>query len=120
MAKLTINETPSEEIVKKIEVEVTDSTGRVIRLKKPAVLGQYRLIEAIGDSAKNEVYTAMVMPLLFIASIDDDNISSLRSKLEVEALIQRLDEHGLEAVINGVRENFGGSDPEADKAALKK
>lgn len=113
--------TPSEQAVAKAqaEVQITDSQGRSITLKKPGVLAQYRLIEALGDAAKNEVYTAMVLPLIFVAAIDGDPVFQPASKREIEALIQRLDEAGISAVNAGVMAHFGASDPEADKAALK-
>lgn len=113
--------TPSEEVVQKAvsEVVITDGMGRAITLKKPGVLAQFRLIEALGETAKNEVYMGMVLPLIFIASIDGAVVPTPVRKSEVEALIQRLDEEGVTAVVNGVQQHFGNSNPEADKAAIK-
>lgn len=121
MTKVTINETPSEQILAKAQVEfdVTDDRGRVIKLKKPGVLAQYRLIEILADSAKNEVYMAMVLPLIYVTSIDGDAVHQPISKREVEALIQQLDEDGINAVMAGVQEHFGAQNPEGDKATLK-
>lgn len=118
--KVTLN--PSDQIVQqaKAEVTVSDERGRVIKLKKPGVLAQFRLIEALGETAKNEVYMGMVLPLIFVTAIDDDPVYQPASKREVEALIQQLDEDGIAAVMAGVQANFGKTDPEADKAALKK
>lgn len=121
MASVTLNPTPSQEVLApKLEIDVTDSRGRIIKLKKPGVLAQYRLIEILGDSAKNEVYMGMVLPLIYVTSIDGDAVHQPASKPQVEALIQQLDEDGIAAVMVGVQENFGQQDPEADKAALKK
>lgn len=113
--KITLN--PSEQIVQaaNAEVNVTDERGRVIILKKPGVLTQFRLIEALGETSKNEVYMGMVLPLIFVKSIDGDAIFQPTSKREVEALIQRLDEDGIAAVLNGVQEHFGKGNPEASK-----
>lgn len=121
MAKVQIDKTPSAQAVAKaaVEASVTDARGRAIVLKKPGILAQYRLIEALGDSAKNEVYMGMVLPLIFVASIDGDQVFMPNTKREVEALISLLDEDGVSAVVNGVQEHFGQSDPERDKAALK-
>lgn len=121
MTKVTINQAPSAQVVAKAIAAntVTDSAGRTITLKKPGVLAQYRLIEALGDTAKNEVYMAMAMPLIYVSEIDGDSVILPSTKIQVEALIQRLDEHGIQAVIQGMQENFGKSDPNADKAALK-
>lgn len=115
-------ETPTEQIIKQAsaEVSVTDANGRVIVLKKPGVLAQYRLIELLGDSAKNEVYMAMVLPLIYVAELDGHPVPLPAKKSEVEALISRLDEDGINAVMLGVQEHFGRSDPDADKESLKK
>lgn len=112
---------PSEMAISKAHQEavVTDAKGRTIKLKRPGVLAQYRLIEVLGETAQNRVYMAMVLPLIFVIEIDGDYVFFPAKKSEVEALIQRLDHEGIEAVMNGVKDNFGESDPEADKAALK-
>lgn len=117
---VTLN--PSEQLIEKAQAEtsVVDARGRTIKLKKPGVLAQFRLIEALGDTAKNEVYMAMVLPLIFVTSIDDQAVYQPGSKREVEALIQQLDEDGIAAVMQGVQDNFGKNDPEEDKANLKK
>lgn len=119
--KVKINDTPSVDVVAKQNQSfvVTDAKGRSITLKKPGVLSQFRLIEALGDTAKNSVYTAMVIPIIFVTDIDGDPIPQPQSKREIEALIQRLDDEGIEAVSNGVMENFGASTTDADKEALK-
>lgn len=121
--KVTLNQsqTPSDQVVAKATAEtvITDGRGRSIRLKKPGVLAQFRLIEVLGDTAKNEVYMAMVLPLLFVTEIDGETIFQPSRKSEVEALIQRLDEDGIGAVQAAVMKNFGGSNPDADRAALK-
>jgi hypothetical protein len=122
MTKITMKETPSEQLIKQAsaEVVVTDENGRAITLKKPGVLAQYRLIEILADSAKNEVYMGMVLPLIYVSAIDGDPVMQPASKRELEALIQRLDEEGINAVMQCVQDNFGRSNPEADQDALKK
>lgn len=114
--------TPSETIIQNAQAEttVTDSRGRAIRLKKPGVLAQYRLIEALGESAKNEVYMGMVLPLIFVSAIDEMVIYMPTSKAQVEALIQQLDEEGIAAVMQGVQEHYGKADEQAERQAIKK
>jgi hypothetical protein len=118
----TVTLKPTQEILAKAneETSVTDSLGRVLKIKKPGVLSQYRLIEALGDSAQNQTYMAMVLPLIYVTAIDDLAVHQPKSKMQVEALIQQLDEAGIEAVMKHVQETFGKSDPEQDKAELKK
>jgi hypothetical protein len=121
--KLTLDPaSPTAQVIAKAaaECKVVDAKGRVITLKKPGILAQYRLIEALGDASKNETYVAMCIPLLYVAAVDSDPVTPLSNKMLVEALIQRMDDAGIEAVMKGVRDHFGASDPEADKAAIKK
>ena len=100
---------------------VEDARKRIITLKRPGVLAQYRLVEMVGESAKNEVYMGMVLPLIFVAAIDNEPVRMPVNRREIDALIERLEEDGIAAVMKGVQEHFGGSrDPEADKAAIKK
>jgi len=122
MTKVTMNEaSPAAQAIAKAQAsaEVIDARGRIITLKKPGVLAQFRLIEALGDTAQNQVYMAMVLPLIFVADIDGEPVILPTRKSEVEALILRLDEDGIEAVQQGVVENFQASTPEQDKAAVK-
>lgn len=123
--KVTLNPTPmtpSQEVVAKAAqtFQVFDSVGRPIVLRQPGVLAQYRLVEALGDAAENRTYLRMVLPLIYVSEIDGIAVSAVHKKSEVEALIQRLDNHGLEAVRLGLEEHFGDPDPEADRAAIKK
>ncbi len=121
MTKITMIDSPASQVVAKalVSAQVHDSTGRAITIRRPGVLAQFRLIEALGDTAKNEVYTRMALPLIYVAEIDGDALVPITRKSELEALIQRLDEAGIEAVMAGVAENFGTTDPEKDKADLK-
>lgn len=121
MTKVNIKKTPSEELIAKAsqEVEVTDAKGRKILLRKPGVLAQFRLVEALGDSAKNQTYVGMVLPLIFVASIDGVFVPPLEKKAHVEALIARLDDEGIAAVMEAVQGNFASTDPEAAKEELK-
>jgi hypothetical protein len=111
---------PSQEVVAAANAEVTvvDAKGREIVLKKPGVLAQFRLVEVMGDSAKNVVYMNMILPLIFVASIGGDPVAK-STKAQIEALIQRLDDEGVEAVAEAVQKNWGKQDPEADQATLK-
>lgn len=109
-------ETPSAQIIKAAAktFEVTDELGRTIALKKPGVLAQYRLVEAMGNLAQNQAYMGMILPLIFITAIDGAPVATPGSKAEAEALIMRLDEEGIQAVMTAVQEHFAGG--EADTA----
>lgn len=118
MGDVKLEVKPSEEIVKVPEADVLDARARVIKLRKPGVLAQYRLVETLGESASNQAYMGMVLPLIYVASIDGEAVNA-RTKMQIEALIQRLDEEGIRAVMEGVQEHFGAPNPEADREALK-
>lgn len=119
--KLTVNPSPSAELIAKAQAEFTfnDGKGRSITLKKPGILSQFRIVEVVGELAKNEVYMAMVMPLIYVSAIDGDAVSFPSTKRELEALIQRLDEEGVEAVSIEASKHFGKSKVKEDQAAIK-
>lgn len=122
MANITRHETPTQQVVAKAtaEYEVIDSAGRKFKLRKPGFLAQFRLVELVGESAKNDVYMRMILPLVYIAAIDGDAVAMPANKLQLEALIQRVEEHGFSAVAEGLMAHFGSQDAEADKDRLKK
>lgn len=126
-AKVTIKPerataTPSQEIVRSASDEFTiqDENGRSITLKKPGILAQYRLIEMMGDSAQNQVYMGMVLPILYVTAIGGDPVPAPAKKIQVEALISRLDDAGVTAVMAAINERFGAQSQDEDNEALKK
>ncbi len=104
------------------EFEVKDSAGRTIVLRKPGVLAQFRTVEMVGgESAKNEVFMGMILPVTYVCRIDGVDVPHPNTRRELDALIQRLDEHGLSAVVEGVVKHFdAGKSPEDHKADIKK
>jgi len=116
MAKVTLNSANAPTPVAAPEtVETVDAQGRILTLKKPGVLAQFRLVEALGDSAKNETYMGMVFPLLFVSAVDGEPVPQPRSKGEVEALIQRLGDDGIAALMVEIPKHFG-AEAQADTA----
>lgn len=121
--KVTLDpQTPTQQAVAKASqtFNVADSLGRVITLKNPGVLAQFHLIRALGEDAENRVYVRMVMPLIYVSAIDGEMVLPITKKSEIDAVIKRLDEHGIAATLEGMEKHFGLSDPEADQAAIKK
>ncbi|CAN7329363.1 hypothetical protein LJR084_001923 [Variovorax sp. LjRoot84] len=116
-----MEETPSAQVVKAANAEhVVVGGGRRITLKRPGVLAQFKVVEMLGGAAaSNGVFMGMVFPILYVVAIDGDPVPRCTTRLELEALIQRLDEDGVAAVMNGVEEHWGNPDPEKDKAAVK-
>lgn len=96
---------------------VVQAGEKLITLKRPEILAQYRLVETLGQSAENRVYLTMCIPLIYVVAIDDERVAQPRTKLEVEALIQRLGEEGIKVVSNAVDNQFGA---DVEVAAAKK
>jgi hypothetical protein len=114
--------TPTEQLIDNSTQEFTaeDSRGRQITLSKPGALAQYRLAEVVGNSSTNVGYMNMVLPLLYVVSIDGSPVPPPSTKAQLEALITRLDEDGIAAVVKAVYERVSAANPEADRDALKK
>ena len=85
---------------------VTDSKGRKIGLRRLEFIEEFRIVEVLGKLAENTVYMQMVNPLLTVAQIDGDAIPVPRTKMQVDALIQRVGNDGYVAVLEGVVKFF--------------
>lgn len=100
-------------------VTVQDGQGRTIALKKPGIVQYFRMLKMVGDYPQR--YINMAYPLLFIISIDGDPVGFPNSEAEIDALIVRLGDDGVAAVLVGVAENWGAKeDDEAVMTAVKK
>lgn len=113
--------TPSQQLVKAADAAITIETpnGLTITLKKPGVLSQFRLVKMLGASASNTTYVNMVLPITYITAIDGRGVQYPNNEREIEALITRLDDEGVDAVMNAVYSAFGKQNPDEDKAAVK-
>lgn len=106
--KLSVGATPtaSEEMMKRgIQAEVIPlPDGRKLHVRKPGVLAQFHLIEALGaELGINQAYVQMVMPLTYLGLIEDGDGSrpvSFQNKLQIEGLISELGEHGFDALLS--------------------
>ena len=122
--KLRVSDTPapspSQEIVDESQrvVEITTATGRKISIRKPGMLSQFRLIEMVGgDTAQNQVYMAMALPLFWVTELDGEQVLPPKTKRELEALIQRVEEDGISAIVDGISEHFEAPVEEQEDAA---
>jgi len=100
--KITVK-TVSDEIITAANAVETITVGQMtIGLKKPGILSQYRIVEVVGESAKNQVYMGMIMPLLWVVEIDGHSEPLPSTKRELEALIQRLGEDSINAIMEHI------------------
>lgn len=109
--------TASQELVAKTSEAIVIETpnGFSVTLRKPGILSQFRLAKMLGEAAKNSVYVGMILPLTYISHINGLSVV-MNSEREIEALITRLDDDGVNAVIESVTENFGVAPETADEA----
>lgn len=110
MTKVNINKQPQEKgapapVAANVPV-VVDALGRAIKLKKPAPLANLDFKKALGNNHQNVLYLAEVMPLAYVASIDDEAVPIPVTDKEIRALYQRLGEEGNAAVQAGVAQHF--------------
>ena len=96
-------------------MQVTDSRGRVLKLRKLDILSESRLVRMLGqDAVTNTIYmNGYVLPAVMVSEIDGEAQYLPISEREMEALIQRLDNDGIEAVLNHLKATV------EDKAALE-
>ncbi|WP_430229383.1 hypothetical protein [Paraburkholderia tropica] len=126
MSKITIKPQesmpPSEQVVRAAneEFSTTDSLGRTIVLKKPGVLAQFDLIEALGDLAKNDVYRVMCIPAIYVVSIDGTVAPPPSNRQQMRALISRLGEEGFEAIRSAIADRYPQDDGIEEDEAVKK
>ncbi len=110
MVDINMNpETPTQAIVKAANavVTVTDARGRSITIAKMKALDQMRLFEAVGAvNAKNDGYLGVASLAYHVTAIDGEPVMRPQNKIQLEAIVQRLDDDGFEAVAKGISDNF--------------
>jgi hypothetical protein len=88
------------------QVTVFDARRRHIVLKKPGARALCRLLEVLGESGKNQMYFAIVAPLMFVIAVDDRAIPLPDNKTDLENLLDLLEEDGIRAVMQGLKDHF--------------
>jgi hypothetical protein len=112
---------PSSEIIKKKisrTATVSDELGRVIVIKYLGPLDRMRLVKLVGQDAKNEIYMGYAVLASAVSKIDDDDVS-VSTLREIEFLVERLGDEGLNAVGEGYQKNFGALLKVADMDVAK-
>lgn len=78
---------------------VTDSKGRVLKIKEPDFLQESRINRLVGDSSTNVGYMCgYVLPAIHVVEIDGNPVPFPTNNLQLEALIGRLGREGRDAV----------------------
>jgi hypothetical protein len=96
---LATSDTPSAIIAKAASetASATDARGRVITVHRLNALQYYRLTKAMGATASNAATMDLAVIASSVKAIDDEDILSPGSELQIEHLMQRLDFDGLSA-----------------------
>lgn len=93
-------QTPSERIkaeANRVEY-ATDAAGRRIGVRKLTFLDMHEITLAMGDDASNQAALQQAMMIASVVEIAGEQLARPATSLEIKALMQRLDFHGLTAV----------------------
>lgn len=119
---MTDQKKPSEKILENPYdgKTVSDSRGRQIRLRKPSILDRYDLLSAMGDDAKIPACLGHAMPLLHIATIDNEVFESPKSYADFRFALKWMGDEGMEAIMKFISENDSVGDEDREKEKVKK
>jgi hypothetical protein len=97
---------PSQEITKASTGMgfATDVRGRRIAVVKPSAILRMRLLRMLGKDADNGPLLGNCMLACLVREIDGDKIMMPNSYREIEMLVERLDDDGLAAVVDALKE----------------
>jgi hypothetical protein len=115
--KAEIIESPSD--VNMNEVSITDKKGRLITIKKPSVLQRINFKKILGEDANNSAYFAEIWFYSWVDKIDGQPVTK-RTQVEIEALVERLDEEGRDALLEGVYKLLPKEDNNDEVSEAKK
>lgn len=115
-------ETPTEAVVgSATEMKrIKDATGRVIGVVKPSALLRYRTMKMLGEMANNGPVMGHAMLVCCVRELDGKPIPQPNSERQIEVMIERLDDVGLNAVAECLTTEFGVVAPTEDAEAVAK
>ena len=114
MATVTLEEAAETPLT----TDVTDARGRAIAVRKVNALDRLKLFECVGaDNSRNEAYLGYATLAWHVKSIAGEAVTRPGTKVQLEALVARLDEDGLAAVAEALPALYGT--PEESEATLK-
>ena len=80
-------------------VAVTDALGRRLTLRRPTALDKLRLFKAAGPVlAYNQPWLGLALLAASVVAIDDVPVPPPATEAQIEALVARLGDDGLEAI----------------------
>jgi hypothetical protein len=82
---------------------VVDSRGRSIKVKKLSAFDRMRLFKAVGaEDSENRMFMSYASAAAAVTEIEGSPVAFPMNQIQLSALVSRLDEDGLEAVVNGL------------------
>lgn len=120
-AKLTVTKTPSEQVIEDANrvYHLTDAKGRIIGIRKMGMNVRRRVLKVVsGEMASRPQYLGMVMVAACVVEIDGDEVRLPTTEVQFDALIDRLDDVGFQAIGAAIQEHFGVSNSAEDLKAL--
>ena len=96
-------------------MDVRDSEGRVLTLRRLTALDRLRLYKAIGAVlAENAPYLGMALLAISVTAIDGVPVPLPGSEGQLEGILQRLGDTGIEAVAAALEANDAAPLSETD------
>ena len=82
---------------------VVDRRGRTIKIKKLSALDRMRLFKAVGaEDSENRLFMSYASAAAAVTEFEGLAVPPVANQIQLSALVARLDEDGLEAVVNGL------------------
>ena len=94
-------DTPSARVIATAQeaAAVTDALGRRLTLRRPTALDKLRLFKAAGPVlAYNQPWLGLALLAASVVAIDDVPVPPPATEAQIEALVARLGDDGLEAI----------------------
>ena len=93
---------PKSPVVNMIDdktASVRDSKGRMLTIKRLSVIEKMRFAKALGEHNGNDAYSNFGVVAASVREIDGSQVVFPMSNLQLEAIVQRLDDAGMEAAL---------------------
>lgn len=97
--------TPTEQVIASAlrTVDVRDGRGRNLKVRRLTALDTLRLLKAAGPIlAQNQPWLSMAMLAISVTEIDHVPVPTPMSEAQIESLVDKLGEDGMEAVADVV------------------
>lgn len=90
-------------LIDKRTASVVDSHGRTIKIKKLSALDRMRLFHAVGaEDSENRLFMSYASAAATVTELEGMAVTPIANQIQLSALMARLDEYGIEAVVKGI------------------